>query len=217
VIISTTRKRHRHDAGVSGSSTRSSTPVPANGACREKKKDALEYQDGGWSCRAAQKRDQAQQASQEMRLGCVRKGPEMTEKRQFCPWGHDTFIFGRDSSYRCLECKRLDSAQARAARQAAEDAERRAEREAARAEYAREREAERQRNLAAGGDAAREQRWQDAFSRREGDICQWQGDTGPHLCMRRLDLDGDLVYCPKHCAQLERQLEKQRRSRVHPV
>jgi hypothetical protein len=129
----------------------------------------------------------------------------MTEKRQYCPRGHDTLIFGRDSSYRCIQCKREASAEACAARLAAEEAERRAERETARAEYAREREAERQRNLAAGGLAAREQRWQDAFSRREGDICQWQDFEGHHLCTRKLDLDGDLVYCPKHCAQLERQ------------
>jgi hypothetical protein len=129
----------------------------------------------------------------------------VTEKRQFCPLGHDTFLFGRDSSYRCLECKRLAMAQARAARLAAEDEIRRAELRRREAEMDHEREAQRQRNLAAGGSVAREQRWQDAYSRREGDICQWQGESGPHLCMRRLDLDGDLVYCPKHCAQLERQ------------
>jgi hypothetical protein len=127
----------------------------------------------------------------------------MTEKRQFCPLGHDTFVFGRDSSYRCLECKRLAMAEARAARRAAEEAERRAEREAARAEYAREREAERQRNLAAGGWNAREQRWEDTWKRRECDVCQWQDNAGHHLCTRRLDPEGDLFYCAKHIAQLE--------------
>jgi hypothetical protein len=134
----------------------------------------------------------------------------MTERRQYCPQGHDTFLVGRDSSYRCLMCKRLAMAQARAARKAAEDAIRWARLQQRHAEFAREREAERQRNLAAGGLLAREQRWQDAFSRREGDCCQWQDDHGHHLCTRRLDLDGDLVYCPKHSAQLERQINRRR-------
>jgi hypothetical protein len=141
----------------------------------------------------------------------------MTEKRQFCPLGHNTFVFGRDSSYRCLECKRLASAEARAARYAAEVALHRAQLQRRQAEADRDREDERQCNLAAGGLVAREQRWQDAWSRREGDICQWQDDEGHHLCTRKLDLDGDLVYCPKHSAQLERRLEKQRQSRAHLV
>jgi hypothetical protein len=123
----------------------------------------------------------------------------MTEKRQFCPLGHDTFIFGRDSSYRCLECKRMASQEARAARLAAEEAERHAEWVARREEYEREREARRQANLAAGGKIAREQRWEDTWHRRECDVCQHTDSEGYHICTRRLGgEDGDPVFCPKH-------------------
>jgi hypothetical protein len=45
----------------------------------------------------------------------------MTEKRQFCPQGHDTFEIGRDSSYRCLACKREAGKAASDARRAEED------------------------------------------------------------------------------------------------
>jgi hypothetical protein len=45
----------------------------------------------------------------------------MTERRQFCPRGHDTFVVGRDSSYRCLVCKREAGQAARNARKAEED------------------------------------------------------------------------------------------------
>lgn len=51
----------------------------------------------------------------------------MTERRQFCPKGHDTFECGRDSSYRCLRCKRESAAAARAVRTAEEEAAWRAE------------------------------------------------------------------------------------------
>jgi HNH endonuclease len=51
----------------------------------------------------------------------------MTEKRQFCPRGHDTFVIGRDSSYRCLRCKRESAAAAREIRRAEEEAAWRAE------------------------------------------------------------------------------------------
>lgn len=52
----------------------------------------------------------------------------MTERRQFCPRGHDTFKVGRDSSYRCLRCKRESAAAARDARRAEEEEARRGER-----------------------------------------------------------------------------------------
>jgi hypothetical protein len=48
-------------------------------------------------------------------------------KKQFCPRGHDTFEVGRDSSYRCVRCKRDDGKAAYAARRDQEDAARRAE------------------------------------------------------------------------------------------
>jgi hypothetical protein len=147
----------------------------------------------------------------------------MTEKRQFCPLGHDTFIFGRDSSYRCLECKRMASAQARAARLAAEEAERHAEFQARRAAWERDHERERQRNLAAGGDAEIYQRWEDAHSaalRKDYDICQWDDwspdrpSEFPHrrTCFRRLASDGN-VYCKVHNRQLERRKERELRQR----
>jgi hypothetical protein len=46
----------------------------------------------------------------------------MTERRQFCVHGHDTFLEGRDSAYRCLKCKREAGAAAREARRAEERA-----------------------------------------------------------------------------------------------
>jgi len=52
-------------------------------------------------------------------------------KRQFCPRGHDTWSLtgvGRDSSYRCLQCKREDAKAAYVARKEQEEAARRAER-----------------------------------------------------------------------------------------
>jgi hypothetical protein len=50
----------------------------------------------------------------------------MTEKRQFCPRNHDTFVVGRDSSYRCLKCKRDAGQAARDGRVAASEEARRA-------------------------------------------------------------------------------------------
>jgi 5-methylcytosine-specific restriction endonuclease McrA len=46
----------------------------------------------------------------------------VTERRQFCPKGHDTFEVGRDSSYRCLVCKREAAAAARDVRRAEQEA-----------------------------------------------------------------------------------------------
>ena len=44
----------------------------------------------------------------------------MTERRQFCPKGHNTFERGRDASYRCLWCKRESGAASRRVRRDAE-------------------------------------------------------------------------------------------------
>ena len=130
----------------------------------------------------------------------------MTEKRQFCPQGHDTFIFGRDSSYRCKECKRLDAQAARAAREAEAQAARTAELERARAEADRRRAHERERALAAGGTVAREARWQELWDRSPG-LCQWpQTDDRPGACMRRTAN----VYCAAHYRRLDREAERQR-------
>ena len=46
----------------------------------------------------------------------------MTEKRRYCPKGHDTIATGRDSSYRCLICKRESGRAARDRRRAEEQA-----------------------------------------------------------------------------------------------
>jgi hypothetical protein len=102
----------------------------------------------------------------------------MTQRRRFCPKGHDTFEVGRDSSYRCKRCKyeakattrkrateaRRREAEAIAAERAAVAA---AEEKAAREQEARrEREAQRRRDeeyrraIAAGGDVAAEARWE---------------------------------------------------------
>ncbi len=127
----------------------------------------------------------------------------MTERRQFCPRGHDTALVGRDSSYRCLACKREAMNAARAAREAEARAARNEEiaRQITEADRARER--ERARILKAGGPVAREQRWEDTWHRRAGDVCQWSDDEGYHICTRRLNPDGDMVYCPRHSAMTE--------------
>jgi hypothetical protein len=130
--------------------------------------------------------DQAQQGSRRSAAG-RQKGDPMTQRRQYCPHGHDTFLVGRDSSYRCLECKRLDSWQARAARVAEAQAIRAAELKRTRAEAERRRKRERDRALAAGGDEAAEVRWQELWSQslqRGGPgLCQWPLEKRPSRCM----------------------------------
>src|SRR5215204_2709249 len=108
----------------------------------------------------------------------------MTERRRFCPRGHDTFEVGRDSSYRCLVCKR-ESAIASAARrnaEAAAAATEQRERERAEADRRREREEERayQRAIKAGGRVAAEAKWwraseETAIAGRY-DLCQWEDE-----------------------------------------
>ena len=51
----------------------------------------------------------------------------MSTRKQFCPRGHDTLEIGRDSSYRCLQCKREDARAARVVRREQEQAACRAE------------------------------------------------------------------------------------------
>jgi hypothetical protein len=136
----------------------------------------------------------------------------MTKKKQWCPRGHDTLVFGRDAGHWCSECRRED-AEARLAREAAAAAERRAAFDARRAEWKRQHERERQRNLKAGGDAAIYQRWEDAYAVR-GDLCQWEDfDPDDHRprefphrrqCFRR----AHDVYCAVHNRQLERKTRK---------
>ncbi len=126
----------------------------------------------------------------------------MPERRQFCPKGHDTFAVGRDSSYRCLACKRESMASARAARaaevQAAESARYKAELE----RMAKARQRERRRTLEAGGPAALELKQMEAW---EDGRCGWElSDT--EVCMRPTGPWG--VWCKTHLKQLEREQER---------
>jgi hypothetical protein len=119
----------------------------------------------------------------------------MTARRQFCPRGHDTFVVGRDSSYRCKACKRESSNEARWAREAEAQAARHVELEARQAEAARRRKRERARILKAGGPAAKELLLHEAFSRSKRGLCQWAQENGhPGACMR----PAQNVYCAKH-------------------
>jgi 5-methylcytosine-specific restriction endonuclease McrA len=146
----------------------------------------------------------------------------MTERRRFCPRGHDTFEVGRDSSYRCLVCKR-ESAVASAARRNAEAAAAATEqrkRERVEADRRREREGERayQRAIKAGGRVAAEAKWSRAFNETldatggRYELCQWEDeidDEYTHTCFNR---STDL-YCSKHNRQLEREIERKRKAK----
>jgi hypothetical protein len=146
----------------------------------------------------------------------------MTERRRFCPRGHDTFEVGRDSSYRCLVCKR-ESAIASAARRnaaAAAAATEQRERERAEADRRREREEERayQRAIKAGGRVAAEAKWSRAFEEALDatgsgyELCQWEDeidDEYTHTCFNR----STDVYCAKHNRQFEREVERDRKAK----
>jgi hypothetical protein len=132
----------------------------------------------------------------------------VTERKRLCVRGHDTFVFGRDSSYRCLECKRLDAQAARAAREAAAKAARTSELVRARTEADRRRAHDRKVALAAGGTVAREVGWQELWD-QTGGLCQWpQDDDRPGGCTNRTAN----VCCAKHNRQLDRDSEQRRKS-----
>jgi hypothetical protein len=119
----------------------------------------------------------------------------MTAKRQFCPRGHDTFAGGRDSSYRCIRCKRDAARDARDARKAEEDAARHAEMVAHQEAMAKREAAQRKRILRAGGPAAKELLWHEAFVRSRSGLCQEAQENGhPGACMRPTQD----VYCKRH-------------------
>jgi hypothetical protein len=163
----------------------------------------------------------------------------MTERRRFCPKGHDTYEVGRDSSYRCRACKyeakslarkRVSEARRReaeviAAERAAVAA---AEEKAAREQEARlEREAQQrveeeyQQAIAAGGDIAANARWErlydetlDKTGSRYG-LCQWELDSGQYGACTRRTSD---VYCAKHSRQAERgPVAPQRVPKIHSL
>jgi hypothetical protein len=157
----------------------------------------------------------------------------MTGRRRYCLRGHDTDAVGRDSSGRCLICKREAmwaartpareaAAAARAQRQAAREAElerlereRIEERRRRQAEADRRREQEYQQAIKAGGRAAAEAKWwrasdETALAGRYG-LCQCEMDGEyTHVCFNRTTGD---VYCSKHNRQLERELERDRRAK----
>jgi 5-methylcytosine-specific restriction enzyme A len=142
----------------------------------------------------------------------------VTERRRFCPKGHDTFEVGRDSSYRCLVCKREQAIASRTRRneEAAAAAHAERERERAEADLRRQREQERQyqRAIKAGGHMAAEAKWWRASD--SGDLCQWEDEIEgeyTHVCYRRTAS----VYCWRHSRQLQRETEQRRRERAAEV
>jgi hypothetical protein len=159
----------------------------------------------------------------------------VTGRRRYCLRGHDTDAGGRDSSGRCLICKREAmwaarapareaAAAARAARAVAGEAEfERLERERIeeprrrQAEADRRREQEYQRAIKAGGRAAAEAKWwrasdETAMAGRY-DLCQWEDEIDgeyTHVCFNRTRSD---VYCSMHNRQLEREIERKRKAK----
>ena len=132
----------------------------------------------------------------------------MTARRQFCPRGHDTAQCGRDSSYRCLQCKREAMASARAARVAEAAAAEWALRKKELDRMAKARERERRRILAAGGPAALELKQQEAF---EDGRCGWElSET--EVCLRPGTTWG--IWCRRHCRQLEREQEAKKAAQI---
>jgi hypothetical protein len=146
----------------------------------------------------------------------------MTEKRQFCPKGHDTFLVGRDSGYRCLKCKRESASIARWARLEEQRAAQAAELEAKRAEEAKRQAAERKRILKAGGPDAQWLIWNEAYTeslaKDEGGLCQWQdevdGNYLPRQCFQQAD-EWD-VYCAHHNQVLEEQAAARKKADSAP-
>jgi hypothetical protein len=129
----------------------------------------------------------------------------MTERRQFCPKGHDTFVVGRDTSYRCLACKRESMAAARRARIDEAMAVERAAQKKRWAAADRAREAGRRRILRTGGQEALPLLQQEAW---EDDRCGWEMSLDPPaVCGRKISRKQAEIgnpWCSKHDAELER-------------
>ena len=134
----------------------------------------------------------------------------MTERRRYCPRRHDTFAVGRDSSHRCLACKRESMAAARAARAAEARAAESARYKAELDRMVKARERERRRILAAGGEAALELKQLEAH---ESERCGWElSET--EVCMRPAAGPWG-VWCRMHCRQLERE-QARRKAALSP-
>jgi hypothetical protein len=139
----------------------------------------------------------------------------MTERRQFCPKGHDTFVVGRDSSYRCKRCKLDAGNEARWAREREAADVRRAEMVRQQDEATKRRAAEKKRILKAGGVKA-----QSLMESESGGRCSWA--TGevqitadppvlegkPGICGRPYEHVGP--YCRKHNRLLEQRQAKRK-------
>jgi hypothetical protein len=128
----------------------------------------------------------------------------MAAKRRYCPQGHDTTIHGRDSSYRCLECKRLAAQESWAVRREQRLAQEQAEAATRQRQEDKRRErkeaAARRRILAAGGEAAIELLQYEAW---EAGLCGWE--IGPGAVCRRSASRETFVWCRLHNRQLDRE------------
>ena len=142
----------------------------------------------------------------------------MTERRQFCPRGHDTFQTGRTAgNKKCLACMAEDVA-AKDAEVEAAAAEAQAEFERRREEIDRRLEREYQAAIKRGGYDAVMARWDRAYSEtieKTGyGLCQWEDEVDGEFmgreCYRRTRDD---IYCWRHNKQLERESARRRRER----
>jgi hypothetical protein len=119
------------------------------------------------------------------------------------------FILGRDSSNRCIACKRVamrDAYDRRVSEERAADAAiREAEHRRERAAHELPQERAYQAALAAGGEIAANARWKRQFDESRHGLCQWAFDESllPGACFRRPD--GSYVYCARHNRQLDRE------------
>ena len=90
------------------------------------------------------------------------------------------------------------------------EAEWKAQREAQVAARLEAEEAERQQNLAAGGEIALDQMQRDAFF---ADRCGWYKDGDTEVYLRPTDRE-TFMWCKKHNRQLDRESERRRRERA---
>jgi hypothetical protein len=152
----------------------------------------------------------------------------MTERR-YCVRGHDTAIEGRDSSHRCLRCKREAGRAARWARIAEDRGIREAERHRQQEEEQAARDAESRRRqeeidrrqeeryqaaIRRGGVDAAMARWdradRETLEKTGGrySLCQWEpeveGRSAGRTCFRRTTD----VFCSPHDKQLKREAKR---------
>lgn len=135
----------------------------------------------------------------------------MTERRRYCPRNHDTFAVGRDSSYRCLACKRESGAEARHARPAEERARQSDDIDRRLAEMQRQREIQRQRILDSGDSRA----VLDLLERERPGRDLWLApERGPAEDLRRAGHARLGVYCGIRNRLVERRNERYRNAQA---